>query len=132
MLERQAHMVTTTTTPATDWPTMSFADRLAVTRRQRELTQDALAERVGVHVSQIRRYEAGTSAPTLDVLRNIALALHVSIDGLVFDGERTPDDELALTLEALHDLDPDDRAHAQALLEGLLLRHQARRITKAS
>ncbi len=112
---------------------MSFATHLAATRHQRELTQDALAERVGVHVSQIRRYEAGTSAPTLDVLRNIALALHVSIDSLVFDhDERGPDAELALTFEAITALDDDDKAHVRAVLEGILLRHQARRITQAS
>ncbi|MFN8038875.1 MAG: helix-turn-helix transcriptional regulator [Acidimicrobiales bacterium] len=123
----------TTPIPPTSWAAMSFAERLAATRRHRELTQDALAERVGVHVSQIRRYEAGTSAPTLDVLRNLALALNVSTDSLVFDeGERGPDDELALTFEAITGLEPDERAHVQAVLEGLLLRHQARRITKAS
>ena len=126
-------MVNATTIPTTTWAAMSFADRLAATRRHRELTQDAIAERVGVHVSQIRRYEAGTSAPTLDVLRNVALALNVSIDSLVFDeGERGPDDELRLTFEAINNLEPGDKAHVQAVLEGLLLRHQARRITQAS
>lgn len=48
---------------------------LAVVEDLDELTQAALAERTGIHVTQIRRYEAGTSAPTLDVLRNIAIGL---------------------------------------------------------
>ena len=75
--------------PVTD---TNFAARLAGVRKQRGLTQQALAERSGAHVTQIRRYEAGTSAPTLDVLRNLALALNTSADSLLFDsGERGPE-----------------------------------------
>jgi ribosome-binding protein aMBF1 (putative translation factor) len=54
-----------------------------------------LADKLGIHVSQLKRYEAGTSQPTLDVLRKIALSLHVSSDVLLFDeGERGPDEDL--------------------------------------
>ncbi|MDQ6615707.1 MAG: helix-turn-helix domain-containing protein [Actinomycetota bacterium] len=75
------------------------------------LTQQALAERVGTHATQVRRYEAGTSAPTLDVLRNTAVALHVSIDSLVFEeDERGPDNVLRLAFEATVHLDVDERA----------------------
>lgn len=54
---------------------MTFANRLATTRKYRGLTQQALASTIGVHVTQLRRYEAGTSQPTLDVLRALARAL---------------------------------------------------------
>lgn len=54
---------------------MAFADRLTTLRKQRHLTQATLAERANTHVTQIRRYEAGTSTPTLDVLRNLAREL---------------------------------------------------------
>ena len=98
-------MVNTTPTPLND--AMAFAQRFTNLRKQANLTQDALAEAVGVHVSQIRRYEAGTSTPTLDVLKNIALALHTSADTLVFDeNERAPSDDLTLIFEAINDLDP--------------------------
>ena len=108
--------------------TMDFARRLADARRQENLTQQALADRVGIHVSQLRRYEAGTNQPTLDVLRNIALALSVSIDSLVFDDtERGPDDDLRLAFEATTDLDPDERAMLKGLIEAVLLKHQAKR-----
>ncbi len=67
------------------------------------------------------------------MLRNIALALSVSADSLVFDtDERGPDEELALAVEAAQHLDPDDKAHLRAVIEGILLRHQARTITQAS
>lgn len=109
---------------------MDFAHRLAALRKDRGLTQLALAERVGIHVSNIRRYEAGTSQPTLDVLRNLALALSTSADSLLFeDDERGPEDtSLRLHLEALDQLDPDEQAAIRTVIEGTLLRHQARRL----
>ena len=64
---------------------MDFPERLAGIRKERSLTQQALADQVGVHVLQIRRYEGGNSQPTLDVIRRLARALHVSSDELVFD-----------------------------------------------
>jgi transcriptional regulator with XRE-family HTH domain len=108
--------------------TMDFAARLTAARKQRGLTQQALAEHVGVHVTQIRRYEAGTSAPTLDVLRKIAIALHVTTDSLVFaEGERGPGDDLKLAFEATSHLDPAEQAMVKQLIEAVLLKHEARR-----
>ena len=51
---------------------------LAELRRQRNLAQQALADRIGAHVVLLRRYEAGSSQPTLDVIRRLAVALSVS------------------------------------------------------
>ncbi len=42
---------------------VDFAHRLAAVRKDKGLTQQAVADRGGVHVSQIRRYEAGTPQP---------------------------------------------------------------------
>lgn len=112
----------------------NFAGRLVMARKSQSLTQQQLAERSGAHVTHIRRYEAGTNQPTLDVLRALAVALAVSADELVFDpDERGPQDEsLRLHLAALDQLDPDERNSIRALIEGALLRHQARRLAQTS
>ncbi len=107
---------------------MDFAHRLAALRRDRGLTQQALADRVGIHVSQVRRYEAGGSQPTLDVLRNLAVVLSVSSDALVFDeAERGPSDDLRLVFEAIAGLDDDEKQVVRSVIEGILLKHEARR-----
>jgi transcriptional regulator with XRE-family HTH domain len=113
---------------------MDFAHRLATIRRGRNFMQQALADTVGIHVTQIRRYEAGTSQPTLDVLRALAIALSVTTDALVFtDTERGPTDtDLRLHLEALNQLDDDEKATVINLIESILLRHQARRLARSS
>lgn len=112
---------------------MNFAHRLIAIRKQRGLTQATLAERVGIHVTQVRRYEAGSSAPTLDVLRKIATSLNVTTDSLVFEeGERGPSDELRLAFEATMHLDDAEREMVKSLIEAVLLRHEARRWASAS
>jgi len=109
---------------------MTFARRLATTRKHAGLTQQALADTIGIHVTQLRRYEAGTSQPTLDVLRALARALACTIDHLAFDdderGPTTPG--LRVQLEALDRLNPDEQDHVRAYIEGALLRHQVRQV----
>ena len=119
-------MVSTTTTDLAG--DMDFAHRLVTLRKTKGITQQALAERVGIHVSQIRRYEAGESTPTLDVLRKRAIALSVSADTLVFDqNERGPDDDLRLQFEATQRLTDEEKQTVKRVLEGLLLAHEAKR-----
>ena len=105
-----------------------FPQRLAARRKQQGLTQQALAERIEVHVVQLRRYEAGASQPTLDVIRKLATALSVSADLLLFGkDERGPDDDLRLQFEAVSRFDADEKQVVRSLLEGMILKHEARR-----
>jgi transcriptional regulator with XRE-family HTH domain len=98
------------------------------TSRARAAEQGTLAEHVGIHVSQLRRYEAGSSSPTLDALRKLAIALSVSADTLVFDAERNPDEELRLQLEATQRLTDQDKELVKRFINGLLLSHEAKRL----
>lgn len=112
---------------------MDFPERLAALRKQRKLTQKALAERVGVHITQIQRYENGSGQPTLDVVRRLAIALSVSADTLVFDkDERGPDDELRLQFEAMRGFSDEEKHIAKTLLESLILKHDASRFQRQS
>jgi transcriptional regulator with XRE-family HTH domain len=80
-------------------------------------------------VSQIRRYEQGTAQPTLDVIRRLALALNTSADQLIFDPEdRAPTNDWQLRLEAITHLDPDEQETIRTVIDGILLRHQARKL----
>lgn len=107
---------------------MAFAERLVAARKQRGLTQQALAEQADIHVTQVRRYEGASATPTLDVLKRLAVALSVSADSLLFDDhERGPDDDLRLQFEAITRLNDDERQTVKRVLEGLLLAHEAHR-----
>lgn len=56
--------------------------RLRLIREQHGLTQDELAQRVGMSLSQIHRLEKG-SQPNADTLVKLAQALDVSVDYLL-------------------------------------------------
>ena len=105
-------------------PELRFHERLAVLRKERGLTQRALAEMVELHISQIRRYESGQSQPTLDAIRRLAVALSVSADMLLFaHDERGPDDDLRLQFEAASRLDPEEKNVIRSVIESIVLRN---------
>ncbi len=113
---------------------MYFPKRLVAIRKQQGLTQQQMADKIGIHVSQYKRYEAGSSQPTLEVFRKITLALNVSADSLLFDNEeRGPgeDQSLRLRFEAVSQLEPKERAIVMELIDGMLLKHDAKRWMQA-
>lgn len=110
---------------------MGFPERVEQLRKKKELTQQELADQVGVKVLQIRRYENGSSQPTLEVIKHLAVALGVTSDTLIFgEGERGPDESLRLQFEVLSQFDEEDKQVAQEVLEGLILKHQAKQSTQ--
>jgi len=85
-----------------------FQTRLIQYRKAQNLTQQALADAIGMHVNQIKRYEAGTAQPNLDALVRLAKVLHVSLDALVFD--------------------ESERSIIKALLDGMIVKYQTQQI----
>ena len=59
-------------------------------RKQMEMTQETLAERVGVARQTVVKWESGESAPDLETAGRIAEVLQVSLDDLV----NTPEGEV--------------------------------------
>ncbi len=111
---------------------MTFGTRLATLRRQRALTKPALADRIGIHVSLLRRYKGDTSQPTLGVLRRLAVALAISEDVLIFDiNERSPDDDPLLNLKAIQHLSDAENQISKTVIESVLLRREAHRYAPA-
>jgi len=112
---------------------MSFSRRLAKIRKDKKMTQQQMADLIGIHVSQIKRYESGDTQPSLEVLRKIALALNISADLLLFDTEeRDPSGDLKMQFEALEQFSDDEKRIAKELLDSLILKHTANRFSQAS
>ncbi len=107
---------------------MGFPERLKRLRQEKKLDFAELAEKIGIHSTQLRRYEKGESQPTLDVLRKMAVALNVPGDELLFDEEeRKPPEELAIQFEAIAKFSPEEKKILKEVLEGLILKHEAKR-----
>jgi len=108
--------------------TMEFASRLVHFRKEKGLTQQALADAVQINLTQIKRYEAGTNQPSIDALKKIATAFGVTTDFLLFDeGERGPAPDLRLQFEVISHLDEEEQRIICELIDGMILKYQARK-----
>ena len=108
--------------------TMSIAQRLVSLRKQKGLTQQVLADSIGLHITQIKRYEAGSSQPSLEALKKIAQTFRVTIDSLVFElDELEPEEDLRLQFKAVSNMPEEERQIVKQLLEGMIIKYEAER-----
>jgi transcriptional regulator with XRE-family HTH domain len=108
--------------------TMSIAQRLVFLRKQKGLTQQALADAIGLHITQVKRYEAGSSQPSLEALKKIAQTLRVTTDSLIFEpDELEPDEDLRLQFKAISGMPEEERRIVKQLLEGMIIKYEAER-----
>lgn len=109
---------------------MPFPEKVAKLRKEKGLTQDDLAKKAGVGIAQMRRYEKGASSPTLEVIKNLARALGVSADELIFDeGERVPavrilDRRLLEQFEMLSALNAHDKDAVQTVIDSVIIKNR--------
>lgn len=67
---------------------MTLAEKLLSLRTERELSQEDLAEQMGVSRQSVSKWETGQSVPDLDRIIKLADLFGVTVDGLVREGER--------------------------------------------
>ncbi len=88
--------------------------RIRAVRRERGLTQDELADKVGVSRSAVAQWETGRTGQVTGNLSRIAGVLEVNVEYLMYGddkraaGDVRQGDELAL-LRLYRECDPDDR-----------------------
>lgn len=68
---------------------MNFQERLFTLRRQAGLSQEELANLLGITRQAVQKWEAGTSRPDMDNLTALAEYFQVSLDYLILGKERT-------------------------------------------
>ena len=78
-------------------------------RSENKLTQEQLAELIGIVPSHVKQIEAGSRSPSVEVLYKLAHTLNFSVDDIFFPG-RKDDPELLYKIErrlqdcSVHDL----------------------------
>lgn len=80
---------------------MDFQTRLYQLRKERGLSQEALAHGVGVSRQAVQKWESGLSRPDLDNLTALAQYLHVSLDELIL-GAEPQDQDRAPTMQPVY------------------------------
>lgn len=70
------------------------ARRVRYLRRLREMSQEQLAEAIGVSAESMSRYETGRGAMPVEVIERVAKALQVKPAALFEDEQDSDDDEV--------------------------------------
>ncbi len=107
---------------------MEFKDRIKQARVKKGFSQSQLAKAIGVHVTNISRYERGENRPASDVLARLANELDVTSDYLM-DGsmddralESISDKELLSQFQRVAKMDNRSKTVVKELLEAFLLK----------
>ncbi len=108
---------------------MAFSEKIVKLRKERNWTQVQLADLIGMAVNQIKRYEAGKSAPSLEAIKKLAITFGVSTDELIFDnGEGVAaqklDPKLLKKFEQISRLPQKELEAVEIMLEGVIIKNQ--------
>jgi len=93
-----------------------LADRVRQARALRGMTRKQLARDSCVSERYLAQIEGGKGNISVLVLRQLAKALNVPLDVLLFEGQEPPAVELVHTVEFLRRLSPDDLTLARQML----------------
>ncbi len=74
-------------------------EKLRDARKRKEITQEQLAEALGVRRAVISKYETGVIEPSISQLKKMAVVLGVTVSDLLYDGPATSFKELYSRME---------------------------------
>ena len=98
-----------------------LADHIRDHRKRLGLTQEQLAERLGITLGTVSKWERGSSEPDLGYIMDLAELFHISVDALIGFSMRVSDaDEEADRIEAMFSKAP--QAELKAACESALKR----------
>jgi len=95
---------------------VNFGDKLKALRISQKLTQQQLADRIGVAKSVVSYYESGDRYPSYDVLVRITHVFHTSTDYLL---DKKKEEVIAVT-----GLSDEDIAVVRTVAEALKSKYQ--------
>lgn len=109
---------------------MTFADRLKKLRKKRGFSQNSLAELIGVHFTQVSRYERGETKPNAEAMTKLARALDTTVDYLM---SGTSDDiiknaglekEIISRLKQIQEFELNEKRTALYLLDAIIAKNK--------
>ena len=114
---------------------IEYGERLKNLRRQKNLSQQEIADKIGMHFTNISRYERGLASPSSETLKKLAELLSVSsgylIEGTLEDGVQAhfEDRELLLQFQQVQELPEEDKATVKKLLDAFLFQKKVQNLS---
>lgn len=109
-----------------------FGPRLRALREKRGLSQQELADLIGIHMSQLSRLERSVSTPSAETVLSLARALRATTDALL-RGDRAGEQELEIQnvrlyerFRVLEGLGDDAQEVAIKVIDALIAKERVR------
>ena len=105
---------------------ISIGEQIQKLRKENNLNQSQLAEKIGVSLTQLQRYENKGVQPPADILKKLADTFNTSIDFLVYgDSEQKAqqsikDNELLSQFKAVEQLDSKDKSTIKDIIDAFI------------
>lgn len=113
---------------------ISIGEQIQKLRKGNNLNQSQLAEKIGVSLTQLQRYENKGVQPPADILKKLADTFNTSIDFLVYgDSEQKAqqsikDNELLSQFKAVEQLDSKDKSTIKDIIDAFIKRSKLNQI----
>jgi len=110
---------------------MDFGNRLKIVREERGLKREDIATKIGTSAAIIGRYERNERTPSIDIAKNIAAAMEVSLDYLVGDTSvLLKDKKMMYRLEVLQKVKKEQKERILYMLDLMLKDAQNNSLTE--
>ena len=113
---------------------ISIGEQIQKLRKDNNLNQTQLAEKIGVSLTQLQRYENKGVQPPADILKKLADTFNTSIDFLIYgDSEQKAqqsikDNELLSQFKAVEQLDSKDKSTIKDIIDAFIKRSKLNKI----
>ena len=96
---------------------LNIGDNLRRLRREQNMTQEALADRLGTSFQSVSRWENGTTYPDIEFLPAIARIFGTTVDNLIGCDTRPSDEEIEQIMNDFSDALEDESIDNTAVIE---------------
>ena len=106
---------------------MTFGQRVALVRKQKNLTQKDLGIMIDMVADMVSKYERDFIVPSIAIAARFAKALNISLDFLVMGHEpenESTNDAVAYKLQQLEKLTLEDKTHVMAVIDAFITKQR--------
>lgn len=112
---------------------MKLSDKIKQLRKDARMSQQDLADKIGVHLTHLSRLENAHLQPSLEVIKKIMDVFEVSADYLLNDDTDTyevniKDKTLSNKIRMIDTLDDKDREALSHVIESMLTKQRMRKV----
>jgi transcriptional regulator with XRE-family HTH domain len=108
--------------------------QIQLLRKEKGFSQTQLAEKIGISLTQLQRYENKDVQPPADILKKLADLFNTSIDFLVYGNlelkaqQTIKDNELLAQFKAVEEMDSKDKSTIKDIIDAFIKRSKLRNI----